>query len=62
MGYYDNLSPFQVCMANFSDEVAIIAGLEVGGRITEEGAYRLIKKAYRRLKKNHKEAKKANNE
>ncbi len=59
MGYYDDLSPFQVHMASFSDEVAIIAGLEVGGKISEEGAYRLIKKAYRRLKENHKKAKNA---
>jgi len=53
--FYDNLSPFQYAMASFSHEISIVAALEVGGKISEEEAYKRIRALYKKLKKTRKE-------
>jgi hypothetical protein len=47
---YDDLSPYEVTLANFGDRAAIIAGLEISDKITPEEAFQLIKELYKELK------------
>jgi hypothetical protein len=42
-------------MASFSHEISIVAALEVGGKISEDEAYKRIRALYKKLKKNRKE-------
>lgn len=51
---YDNLSDFEKALGTFGDRVGLIAGLEVGGKISEEDAFLEIKKLYKGLKKQYK--------
>lgn len=47
---YDNLSPYEKALANFGDSAAIIASLEISGKITPEDAHQRIKALYKELK------------
>jgi hypothetical protein len=47
---YD-LSDFEKGMGNFSDRIEIIVGLEIGGKISSDDAYKMIKEEYKKLKK-----------
>lgn len=47
---YENLTEFERALARFGDKVSFIAGLEVGGKITPEDAYKEIKVMYKELK------------
>jgi len=47
---YDDLSPYEVSLANFGDRAAIIAGLEISNKITPEDAFQQIKELYKELK------------
>lgn len=47
---YDDLSPYEVALANFGDRVAIIAGLEISGKLSPEDAHQQVKSLYQELK------------
>jgi hypothetical protein len=47
---YDNLTPYEKSLANFGDRAAIIAGLEISDKISEEEAYQQIRELYKNLK------------
>lgn len=47
---YEDLSPYEVALANFGDRAAIIAGLEISDKITPEDAFQRIKELYKELK------------
>jgi hypothetical protein len=47
---YDNLSPYEKALANFGDSAAIIASLEISGKISPEEAHQKIKQLYKELK------------
>jgi hypothetical protein len=47
---YEDLSPYEVSLANFGDRAAIIAGLEISNKITPEDAFQQIKELYKELK------------
>ena len=48
---YENLSAYERSLARFGDTCAIIAALEISGKITQEDAYQEIKNAFKELKK-----------
>lgn len=48
---YEDLTSFEKALARFGDKVALIAGLEIGNKMSPEDAYQEIKKLYRGLKK-----------
>ena len=48
---YETLTEFERELARFGDKVSLLAGLEVGGKITVEEAYQEIKKLYKNIKK-----------
>ena len=48
---YENLSQYERALARFGDKCALIAGLEVSGKISPEDAYQQIKELYKELKK-----------
>jgi hypothetical protein len=50
---YD-LTSFEKAMAQFSDRIEIIVGLEVGDKMSPEQAYKQIKEEYKQLKKLYK--------
>jgi hypothetical protein len=52
---YDQLTPFQRKLAQVSDKIDLLVGLEVGGKITADNAYREIKKLMKELRKIEKE-------
>jgi hypothetical protein len=52
---YPELTEFERKLAQFGDRVSIIAGLEVGGKMTAEDAYQEIKRLYKELKQVRKE-------
>lgn len=54
---YEDLSRYEKELARFGDQCAIIAGLEIGGKISPEDAYQRIKKMYHKLKKRRKKEK-----
>lgn len=47
---YANLSPYEIALANFGDSAAIIASLEISGKISPEDAHQRIKQLYKELK------------
>ena len=47
---YDDLTPYEVSLANFGDRAAIIAGLEISNKISPEEAFQQIKELYKELK------------
>jgi hypothetical protein len=48
---YEHLSAYERALARFGDNCAIIASLEISGKITQEDAYQEIKNAFKELKK-----------
>lgn len=48
---YNSLTDFERALARFGDKVALVVGLEVGGKITAEEAYKQIKSQLKDLKK-----------
>ena len=54
---YSNLSEFERALARFGDKVGLIAGLEIGDKISPEDAYQQIKELYKELKQLRKEEK-----
>ena len=48
---YEDLSAYERSLARFGDKCALIAGLEITNKITQEQAYQEIKELYRDLKK-----------
>jgi hypothetical protein len=54
---YENLNEFERALAKFGDQVAIVAGLEVSGKITQEAAFDQIKSLYKNVKKLYKKNK-----
>ncbi|NJP10404.1 MAG: hypothetical protein HC866_13770 [Leptolyngbyaceae cyanobacterium RU_5_1] len=57
--YHGEFSPEQLAfnanLQEFAQRISIICGLETGGKITSEQAYKDIKKLWRDLKKSKKE-------
>jgi hypothetical protein len=47
---YEHLSEFERALARFGDKVALIAALEVSGKMLPDEAYKQIKKLYKELK------------
>jgi len=62
MSMYNNLSDFERALARFGDKVALIAGLEIGGRMSSEDAYLEIRTLYKELKQLRKSEKASSNE
>ncbi|UYA57473.1 Pre-mRNA-splicing factor [Synechococcus phage S-CREM1] len=48
---YETLTEFERALARFGDKVGLIAGLEIGNKISPEEAYQQIKSLYKELKK-----------
>lgn len=48
---YDTLTEFERALARFGDKVDLIVGLEVGGKINADDAYKQIKEMMKDLKK-----------
>ena len=48
---YEELTTFEKQIAQFGDKVQLIVGLEVGGKIHADDAYRQIKDLVKELKK-----------
>jgi hypothetical protein len=48
---YEQLTAYERALARFGDSCALIAGLEITGKITPEQAYQEIKTTYKELKK-----------
>ena len=57
---YEELDTFERALQHFGTRVEIVAAMEMGGRITAEDAYQMIKAEIKELKKVRKELK--NNE
>ena len=47
---YETLTEFERALARFGDKVGLIAGLEIGDKISPEEAYQQIKELYKELK------------
>lgn len=47
---YETLTEFERALARFGDKVALIAGLEIGDKMSPEEAYQQIKTLYKELK------------
>jgi hypothetical protein len=47
---YETLTEFERALARFGDKVGLIAGLEIGDKISPEEAYQQIKDLYKELK------------
>lgn len=54
---YENLTSFQRKLAQVSDKIDLLVGLEVGGKITADNAYKEIKKLMKELKQARKKEK-----
>ena len=48
---YEELSPYERSLARFGDKCALVAGLEIVGKIAPEDAYQQIREMYRELKR-----------
>lgn len=48
---YENLTTFEKQLAHFGDRVQVIVGLEVGGKLHADDAYKQIKDLVKELKK-----------
>ena len=57
MKMYEELTPYERSLARFGDKCALVAGLEIVGKISPEDAYQQIKEMYKELKKLRKEEK-----
>lgn len=47
---YDDLSPYEIALANFGDAVGIIASLEISDKISPEEAHQRVRELYKQLK------------
>ena len=56
---YEELDTFERALQHFGTRVEIVAAMEMGGRITAEDAYQMIKAEIKELKKVRKELKKS---
>jgi hypothetical protein len=56
---YEKLSDYEKALARFGDRVAIIAGLEISDKISEEQAFQQIKDLYKELKQLRKQERKS---
>lgn len=54
---YDDLDGFEKALSFFGNRVEVICAMELGGRITAEEAYQLIKEELKGLKKVRKKVK-----
>lgn len=54
---YEDLSPYEIALANFGDAVGIIASLEISDKITPEEAHQRVKELYKQLKELRKKEK-----
>jgi ABC-type sugar transport system substrate-binding protein len=54
---YDTLNEFERALARFGDKVDLIVGLEIGGKIDADEAYKQIKEMMKDLKKLRKQHK-----
>ncbi len=59
---YENLTTFEKQLAHFGDRVQVIVGLEVGGKLHADDAYKQIKDLVKELKKLRKQEIKQGNE
>ena len=57
---YEELDTFERALQHFGTRVEVIAAMEMGGRITFEDAYQMIKEEIKDLKKVRKEWKNKN--
>lgn len=48
---YDSLTEFERALARFGDKVDLVVGLEIGGKIDADEAYKQIKDMMKDLKK-----------
>jgi hypothetical protein len=55
---YNDLSELEKALAHFGTRVDIICALELGGKITADDAYKLIKDELKELKRVRKQTKK----
>ena len=55
---YEELDTFERALQHFGTRVEVIAAMEVGGRISSEDAYQMIKEELKEVKKCRKEFKK----
>lgn len=56
MSFY-KFNNFEKQLGKFSDRIDIIVGLEMGGKISPEQAYQMIREMYKELKKLRKKEK-----
>ena len=57
---YEELDTFELALQHFGTRVEVIAAMEMGGRISAEDAYQMIKTEIKELKKVRKGWKKEN--
>jgi len=57
---YEELNCFEEALKHFGTRVEIIAAMEMGGRVSAEDAYQMIKSEIKELKKVRKSWKKEN--
>ena len=51
MGMYEELNCFEEALKHFGTRVEVICAMELGGRITAEDAYQMIKDEMKEVKK-----------
>ena len=57
MGMYEELNCFEEALKHFGTRVEVICAMELGGRITAEDAYQMIKEELKAVKKCRKQFK-----
>ena len=58
VGMYEELDTFERALQHFGTRVEVIAAMEMGGRISAEDAYQMIKLEVKELKKVRKQERK----
>jgi hypothetical protein len=58
MGMYEDLDTFEKALQHFGTRVEVYTSMEMGGKITAEEAYQLIKSEIKELKKVRRQEKK----
>ena len=51
MGMYEELNCFEEALKHFGTRVEVICAMELGGRITAEEAYQMVKEELKEVKK-----------
>ena len=51
MGMYEQLNCFEEALKHFGTRVEVICAMELGGRLTAEEAYQMIKEEMKEVKK-----------